>query len=191
MQGTGPTNLLLHGYPSSSFDDFLGFGLWDRLRPHRCSLLEQADIVQTVVAECTTGAVGIIAHDMRNLGDHELVARDLACRASESVPVDGALHQCRQPKWSMSASLIRSCACGCRTLHYDRSGLRLAGAQSSDSAPPILSSIDGPEGLRRNSAGTAAASRSRLFVPLKFSLLSQLAPLPQTVTRQSSPRPPR
>ena len=64
--GDGPTILLLHGYPSSSFDyrqvvphlagrawltlDFLGFGLSDKPRPHRYSLLGQADIVQTVVA---------------------------------------------------------------------------------------------------------------------------------------------
>ena len=64
--GDGPTILLLHGYPSSSYDyrnvvphlagrawltlDFLGFGLSDKPRPHRYSLFEQADIVQTVVA---------------------------------------------------------------------------------------------------------------------------------------------
>ena len=67
--GDGPTVLLLHGYPSSSFDyrmvvphlaggpwltlDFLGFGLSDKPRPHRYSLLEQADIVQSVIAEAT------------------------------------------------------------------------------------------------------------------------------------------
>jgi len=64
--GDDPTILLLHGYPSSSFDyqqvvphlaerawltlDFLGFGLSDKPRPHRYSLLGQADIVQTVIA---------------------------------------------------------------------------------------------------------------------------------------------
>ena len=64
--GDGPTILLLHGYPSSSFDyqqvvphlagrawltlDFLGFGLSDKPRPHHYSLLGQADIVQTVIA---------------------------------------------------------------------------------------------------------------------------------------------
>ena len=66
-EGAGPTILLLHGYPSSSYDfrnvvphlagrawvtmDFLGFGLSDKPRPHRYSLLEQADLVQTVVAD--------------------------------------------------------------------------------------------------------------------------------------------
>ena len=35
--------------------DFLGFGLSDKPRPHRYSLLEQADIVQSVVAQAALG----------------------------------------------------------------------------------------------------------------------------------------
>ena len=89
----GPTILLLHGYPSSSFDyrevvphlagrawltlDFLGFGLSDKPRPHRYSLFEQADIVAQVVAETTSGPVQLIAHDMGTSVATELLARDL------------------------------------------------------------------------------------------------------------------
>ncbi|HYZ67856.1 MAG TPA: alpha/beta hydrolase [Mycobacterium sp.] len=91
--GDGPTILLLHGYPSSSFDyrnvvphltgrawltlDFLGFGLSDKPRPHRYSLLEQADIVQAVVASETTGPVVLVAHDMGTSVTTELLAREL------------------------------------------------------------------------------------------------------------------
>lgn len=91
--GDGPTILLLHGYPSSSFDyqgivphlagrawltlDFLGFGLSDKPRPHRYSLLEQADIVQAVVAEFAPGPVVLVAHDMGTSVTTELLARDL------------------------------------------------------------------------------------------------------------------
>ncbi|WP_163685057.1 alpha/beta fold hydrolase [Mycolicibacterium gadium] len=91
--GEGPTILLLHGYPSSSYDyhrvvphlgdrawvtlDFLGFGLSDKPRPHSYSLLEQADIVQTVVGETTSGPVELIAHDMGTSVATELLARDL------------------------------------------------------------------------------------------------------------------
>jgi pimeloyl-ACP methyl ester carboxylesterase len=91
--GDGPTILLLHGYPSSSFDfqgvvphlagrawltlDFLGFGLSDKPRPHRYSLLEQADVVQAVVAEYASGPVVLIAHDMGTSVTTELLARDL------------------------------------------------------------------------------------------------------------------
>ena len=96
--GTGPTVVLLHGYPSSSYDfrnvvphlagrawltmDFLGFGLSDKPRPHRYSLLEQADLVQTVVTETTTGPVVVLAHDMGTSVTTELLARDLHGRLS-------------------------------------------------------------------------------------------------------------
>jgi len=92
-EGEGPTILLLHGYPSSSYDfrnvvphlagrawvtlDFLGFGLSDKPRPHRYSLLEQADLVQTVVSETTTGSVVVLAHDMGTSVTTELLARDI------------------------------------------------------------------------------------------------------------------
>jgi len=91
--GDGPTVLLLHGYPSSSYDyrdvvthlagrawltlDFLGFGLSDKPRPHRYSLLEQADIVQAVVAAEAPGPVVLVAHDMGTSVTTELLARDL------------------------------------------------------------------------------------------------------------------
>jgi pimeloyl-ACP methyl ester carboxylesterase len=94
--GDGPTILLLHGYPSSSYDfhqvvrhlhgrawvalDFLGFGLSDKPRPHRYSLFEQADIVAAVVAEATSGPVVVIAHDMGTSVATELLARDLEGR---------------------------------------------------------------------------------------------------------------
>jgi len=91
--GDGPTLLLLHGFPSSSYDfsgvvqrlgdrawltlDFLGFGLSDKPRPHRYSLLEQADIVQDVVTATATGPVVLLAHDMGTSVATELLARDL------------------------------------------------------------------------------------------------------------------
>jgi pimeloyl-ACP methyl ester carboxylesterase len=94
--GEGPTVLLLHGYPSSSYDfrtviphlagrawvtmDFLGFGLSDKPRAHRYSLLEQADLVEAVIADATTGPVVVIAHDMGTSVTTELLARDLEGR---------------------------------------------------------------------------------------------------------------
>jgi pimeloyl-ACP methyl ester carboxylesterase len=92
-EGAGPTILMLHGFPSSSYDfrrvvphlagrawltiDFLGFGLSDKPRPHRYSLLEQADLVQTVVSETTAGPVMVLAHDMGTSVTTELLARDI------------------------------------------------------------------------------------------------------------------
>jgi pimeloyl-ACP methyl ester carboxylesterase len=92
--GAGPAVLLLHGFPSSSYDfrgvvdrlgdrawltlDFLGFGLSDKPRPHRYSLLEQADIVQQVVADVAPGPVVLLAHDMGTSVATELLARDVS-----------------------------------------------------------------------------------------------------------------
>ncbi|KUI26210.1 alpha/beta fold hydrolase [Mycobacterium sp. GA-2829] len=95
--GDGPTVLLLHGYPSSSYDfrgvvphldgrgwltlDFLGFGLSDKPRPHRYSLFEQANLVEAAVADAAVaGPVDLIAHDMGTSVATELVARDLQGR---------------------------------------------------------------------------------------------------------------
>jgi pimeloyl-ACP methyl ester carboxylesterase len=91
--GEAPTVLLLHGFPSSSYDframipalgqrswltlDFLGFGLSDKPRAHRYSLLDQADIVQEIVAATGVGPVTIVAHDMGTSVATELLARDL------------------------------------------------------------------------------------------------------------------
>lgn len=93
--GVGPTVLLLHGFPSSSFDyrqvvpalagrswvtlDFLGFGLSDKPRK-AYSLLEQADLVQEVLAQVGTGPVVMIAHDMGTSVATELIARDVGGR---------------------------------------------------------------------------------------------------------------
>ena len=90
--GDGPTLLLLHGYPSSSYDyrkvvphlagrawltlDFLGFGLSDKPRPHRYSLLEQADIVQTRRRR-RPGPVVVDRPRMGTSVATELLARDL------------------------------------------------------------------------------------------------------------------
>jgi pimeloyl-ACP methyl ester carboxylesterase len=92
--GAGPPLLLLHGYPSSSYDwrhafellsdrrltafDFLGFGLSDKPREHLYSLLAQADLVQAIAARYVGAEpVALVAHDMGTSVATELLARDL------------------------------------------------------------------------------------------------------------------
>ena len=91
--GAGPPVLLLHGYPSSSYDwrhmfellgdrslttfDFLGFGLSDKPRDHVYSLSGQADLVEAVVARFVEGPVLLVAHDMGSSVATELLARDV------------------------------------------------------------------------------------------------------------------
>lgn len=95
--GAGPPLLLLHGYPSSSYDwrhafdllsgrrltafDFLGFGLSDKPREHLYSLLGQADLVEAIATRYAgTEAVALVAHDMGTSVATELLARDLEGR---------------------------------------------------------------------------------------------------------------
>lgn len=88
--GAGPPLLLLHGFPSSSFDwrglverlegrawaafDFVGFGLSEKpRRPNDLRL--QADVAEALVAELGSRAVRIVAHDMGTSVANELMAR--------------------------------------------------------------------------------------------------------------------
>jgi pimeloyl-ACP methyl ester carboxylesterase len=89
--GAGPLLVLLHGFPSSSYDwrftlerledratlacDFLGFGLSDKPRDARYSLFDQADLVQALVPDGCSAVV--VAHDMGTSVATELLARDL------------------------------------------------------------------------------------------------------------------
>ena len=88
-----PPVLLLHGYPSSSYDwrhvlaaldgrrvtgfDFLGFGLSDKPPDHRYSLMDAADLVQVIVQRFGEQPVALVAHDMATSVVTELLAREL------------------------------------------------------------------------------------------------------------------
>ena len=93
--GEGPLIVLLHGFPSSSYDwerlleaepapaalafDFLGFGLSDKPRDHNYTLAWQADLTEELVARHGDGEpVFVCAHDMGTSVATELFARDLA-----------------------------------------------------------------------------------------------------------------
>jgi pimeloyl-ACP methyl ester carboxylesterase len=92
--GRGPLLLLLHGFPSSSYDwrllldretehavlapDFLGFGLSEKPRDHEYTLHWQADLVEELVGRHGEGRpVFIVAHDMGTSVANELMARDI------------------------------------------------------------------------------------------------------------------
>jgi pimeloyl-ACP methyl ester carboxylesterase len=101
QDGAGPPLLLLHGFPSSSFDwsgvidrlpgrrivafDFLGFGLSEKPREHRYSLLEAADATSAVAARFNGEPVVIVAHDMGTSVVTELLARDLEGRLDFAI----------------------------------------------------------------------------------------------------------
>lgn len=100
--GEGPLLLLLHGFPSSSYDwrllldgerernvlafDFLGFGLSEKPHRRRYSLLWQADLTEELVRRHGDGRpVFVLAHDMGTSVATELMARDLEGRLEMSL----------------------------------------------------------------------------------------------------------
>ena len=102
----GPLIVLLHGFPSSSYDwrrvlelrpawnvlafDFLGFGFSDKPRDHVYSLAWQADLTEELVAgEARGSAVVLVAHDMGTSVATELMARELS--GQQRVAVAAAL----------------------------------------------------------------------------------------------------
>lgn len=104
--GRGPVLLLLHGFPSSSFDwhglldhlpdraalafDCLGFGLSDKPRDHRYSLFWQADAAEELVRRHAAGGpVFVVGHDMGTSVATELMAREID--GTLDVEIAGAL----------------------------------------------------------------------------------------------------
>jgi pimeloyl-ACP methyl ester carboxylesterase len=89
---TRPALLLLHGFPTASFDwhplwaplaehfhliapDLLGFGFSSKPADHRYSVLEQADLVEQVLRERERCSVHVLAHDLGDSVAQELLAR--------------------------------------------------------------------------------------------------------------------
>lgn len=85
--------LLLHGYPTSSYDwhalweplaerysvytlDMLGFGFSEKPPKARYTIEQQADFCQALVAEHECGPVHVLAHDYGDTVAQELLARD-------------------------------------------------------------------------------------------------------------------
>ena len=94
MDGTGDALLLIHGFPTSSFDwsllwpelakcfqlhtiDMLGFGLSDKPHDYAYSLKASADQWQAYVLSQGLKEVSILAHDYGDTVAQELLARQL------------------------------------------------------------------------------------------------------------------
>uniref|UniRef100_A0A8C3FYZ5 Mesoderm specific transcript n=1 Tax=Cyclopterus lumpus TaxID=8103 RepID=A0A8C3FYZ5_CYCLU len=93
--GSSDVIILLHGFPTSSFDwnkiwepltqrfhrvialDFLGFGFSDKPRPHKYSIFEQASVVEALVAHLglSNQRVNLVSHDYGDTVALELLYR--------------------------------------------------------------------------------------------------------------------
>lgn len=108
----GPHLTFLHGFPTSSLDwagmfarlrgerrllalDFLGFGDSDKPKPHRYSLLEQADAVEAAWTHFGVERTAIVAHDYGVSVGQELLARrddrDLPVEVSAAAFLNGGM----------------------------------------------------------------------------------------------------
>ncbi|MCZ7530750.1 MAG: alpha/beta fold hydrolase [Acidimicrobiia bacterium] len=108
----GPPLVVLHGFPSASFDwrhvldalgerrrvvllDFLGYGLSEK--PDTAySLFEQADLVEACATELGLGEIALLTHDMGDSVGGELLARELDgtsdLRVVERVLTNGSIY---------------------------------------------------------------------------------------------------
>jgi pimeloyl-ACP methyl ester carboxylesterase len=90
-----PTLVLIHGFPTASWDfakiwpelterfrvlscDMLGFGFSSKPRQHNYSIMEQADIIESVISQHGVAHYHVLAHDYGDTVAQELLARDNA-----------------------------------------------------------------------------------------------------------------
>jgi pimeloyl-ACP methyl ester carboxylesterase len=91
-RGAGPTLLLLHGFPTWSYDyaevasdlardhdvitlDFLGYGASDKPNPYEYSVAESADIVEDLTAHLGVKSTRLVIHDYGGIVGQELADR--------------------------------------------------------------------------------------------------------------------
>jgi pimeloyl-ACP methyl ester carboxylesterase len=109
-----PAVLLLHGYPTSSYDwrgvadrlvgrarviapDLLGFGLSDKPAAYSYSLFQQADTIEQLLAALKVSAAHVVSHDLGTSLHSELLARGaegrLGFRLESSTFLNGSMLQ--------------------------------------------------------------------------------------------------
>ena len=105
-RGVGPTVLLLHGFPTWSYDyaevasdlardhdvitlDFLGYGASEKPNPYEYSVAESADIVEDLTAQLDAKSVRLVTHDYGGIVGQELV--DRANRGQLSFAIDSLI----------------------------------------------------------------------------------------------------
>ena len=102
-RGVGPTLLMLHGFPTWSYDyaevasdlardhdvitlDFLGYGASDKPNPYEYSVPESADVVEDLVAHLGVKSIRLLIHDYGVIVGQELL--DRASRGQLGFAID-------------------------------------------------------------------------------------------------------
>jgi pimeloyl-ACP methyl ester carboxylesterase len=101
-RGAGPPILLLHGFPTWSYDyaavaadlerdhevitlDFLGYGASEKPNPYDYSVAESADCVEDLVSLLKVSTVNLVVHDYGGIVGQELVDRQLSAKLPFSI----------------------------------------------------------------------------------------------------------
>ncbi|GAB7069534.1 alpha/beta hydrolase [Mycobacterium hodleri] len=101
-RGHGPTVLMLHGFPTWSYDyavvaedlvadhevvtvDFLGYGASDKPNPYDYSVAESADIVEELAEHLGLQSVHLVVHDYGGIVGQELIHRAVAGRLAFTI----------------------------------------------------------------------------------------------------------
>jgi pimeloyl-ACP methyl ester carboxylesterase len=101
-RGHGPTVLMLHGFPTWSYDyadvandlasdhdvitlDFLGYGASDKPNPYEYSVAESADVVEDLAAHLHLDSVRLVIHDYGGIVGQELIGRAQAGRLGFTI----------------------------------------------------------------------------------------------------------
>jgi pimeloyl-ACP methyl ester carboxylesterase len=101
-RGRGPTVLMLHGFPTWSYDyaevandlaadhdvitlDFLGYGASDKPNPYEYSVAESADVVEDLAAYLNLDSVRLVIHDYGGIVGQELIGRAQAGRLGFTI----------------------------------------------------------------------------------------------------------
>lgn len=125
-KGEGPTLLLLHGFPTSSYDwykvheqlsasyrvicfDMLGYGFSDKPIENNYSIFQQANLVESLMAYLNLTSCYVLAHDKGDTVVNELIARqneeELSFKIHSCCLLNGGLfpgiHKPRPVQWAL------------------------------------------------------------------------------------------
>jgi pimeloyl-ACP methyl ester carboxylesterase len=164
VAGRGPVALLLHGFPTASWDwarvagplaerctvvtpDFLGFGFSAKPARHEYRIAEQADLCLEVLAALGCGEAAVVAHDYGDTVAQELLARELdgrlPLRLRTAVLLNGGLfpetHRPRLVQRLLRTPLGPWIARGISQRRFDASLCAVFGRAT----PPTRAELDG------------------------------------------------